>query len=89
MTTAWPPRRDRLVQYAGRVLRQFPGKATAEVHGHHDVTTGVLASSLTERAPGYTSLGFHDPRRSPHARVYRSSGRTRVRKYRVAPRTQR
>lgn len=81
MTTAWPLRRikGRLVQYAGRVLRPFPGKATAEVHDYHDVTTGVLASSLTERAPGYTSLGFHDPRRLPRARVYRSSGRTRVR----------
>ena len=55
--------KGRLVQYAGRILRSFPGKATAEVHDYHDVATGVLASSLAKRAPGYTSLGFPDPRR--------------------------
>ncbi len=55
--------RGRLVQHAGRVLRPYPGKTTAEVHDYHDVATGVLASSLAKRAPGYTSLGFPDPRR--------------------------
>lgn len=55
--------KGRLVQYAGRVLRPYPGKATAEVHDYHDIATGVLASSLAKRAPGYTSLGFPDPRR--------------------------
>jgi superfamily II DNA or RNA helicase len=47
--------KGRLVQYAGRVLRSYPGKITAEVHDYHDVATGVLASSLAKRAPGYTS----------------------------------
>ena len=51
------------MQYVGRVLRPFPGKTTAEVHDYHDTATGVLASSLPKRAPGYTSLGFPDPRR--------------------------
>jgi superfamily II DNA or RNA helicase len=55
--------KGRLVQYAGRILRPFPGKETAEVHDYHDIGTGVLASSLAKRAPGYTSLGFPDPRR--------------------------
>lgn len=55
--------KGRLVQYVGRVLRPFPGKTTAEVHDYHDTATGVLASSLAKRAPGYTSLGFPDPRR--------------------------
>jgi superfamily II DNA or RNA helicase len=55
--------KGRLVQYAGRILRAHPGKSTAEVHDYHDIATGVLASSLTKRAPGYTSLGFPDPRR--------------------------
>jgi superfamily II DNA or RNA helicase len=55
--------KGRLVQYAGRVLRPHPGKTTAEVHDYHDAATGVLASSLAKRAPGYTSLGFPDPRR--------------------------
>ena len=53
--------RGRLLQYAGRILRPYDGKATAEVHDYHDELTGVLASSLAKRAPGYTSLGFHDP----------------------------
>jgi superfamily II DNA or RNA helicase len=55
--------KGRLVQYAGRILRPHPGKVTAEVHDYHDVRTGVLASSLAKRAPGYTSLGFADPRK--------------------------
>ena len=55
--------KGRLVQYAGRILRAHPGKITAEVHDYYDIATGVLASSLAKRAPGYTSLGFPDPRR--------------------------
>jgi superfamily II DNA or RNA helicase len=43
--------KGRLVQCVGRVLRPFPGKATAEVHDYHDIGTGVLASSLAKRAP--------------------------------------
>ena len=57
--------KGRLVQYVGRIMRPYPEKATAEVHDYHDIATGVLASSLTKRAPGYTSLGFPDPRRLP------------------------
>ena len=55
--------KGRLVQYAGRILRPRPGKATAEIHDYHDTATGVLAATLAGRAPGYTSLGFPDPRR--------------------------
>jgi len=55
--------KGRLVQYAGRVMRPYPGKETAEVHDYHDAGTGVLAATLTGRAPGYTSLGFPDPRK--------------------------
>ena len=54
--------KGRLVQYAGRVLRPYPGKETAEVHDYHDVGTGVLAATLAGRGLGYTSLGFPDPR---------------------------
>ncbi|MEX2291809.1 MAG: DEAD/DEAH box helicase family protein [Mycobacteriales bacterium] len=54
--------KGRLVQYVGRILRPYPGKATAEVHDYHDVHEGVLASSLAKRASGYLSLGFPDPR---------------------------
>jgi hypothetical protein len=52
-----PPRPVR-----GTVLRPYPGKETAEVHDYHDAGTGVLAATLAGRAPGYTSLGFPDPR---------------------------
>jgi hypothetical protein len=58
--------KGRLLQYAGRILRPYDGKATAEVHDYHDELTGVLASSLTKRAPGYTSPGFPDPRKLPY-----------------------
>lgn len=54
--------KGRLVQYVGRILRPYPGKAAAEVHDYHDVREGVLACSLNKRAPGYASLGFPDPR---------------------------
>ncbi len=53
----------RLVQFVGRILRSYPDKTDAEVHDYHDVLTGVLASSLAKRTPGYTSLGFPEPRR--------------------------
>ena len=57
--------KGRLLQYAGRILRPYDGKATAEVHDYHDEQVGVLASSLAKRAPGYTNLGFPDPRKLP------------------------
>jgi superfamily II DNA or RNA helicase len=53
----------RLVQYVGRVMRAHAGKHDAEVFDYHDELTTVLAASLAKRAPGYTSLGFPDPRR--------------------------
>jgi hypothetical protein len=59
--------KGRLLQYAGRILRPYDGKTTAEVHDYHDEQVGVLASSLAKRAPGYTSLGFPDPRRLPYS----------------------
>jgi superfamily II DNA or RNA helicase len=54
--------KGRLVQYAGRILRSHPGKHTAEIHDYHDVEVPILAAALSKRAPGYTSLGFPDPR---------------------------
>ena len=52
-----------LTQYVGRILRSHEDKATAEVHDYLDERTGVLAAMLAKRAPGYTGLGFPDPRR--------------------------
>jgi len=48
----------------GRILRADPGKQTAEVHDHHDTDMPVHAAALAKRAPGYTTLGFPDPRRT-------------------------
>ncbi|CAN5285470.1 DEAD/DEAH box helicase [soil metagenome] len=55
--------KNRLVQYIGRVIRPYPGKTTATVHDYHDELTPVIASSLKKRAPGYTKMGFADPRK--------------------------
>ena len=52
-----------LTQYVGRILRSHENKSTAEVHDYLDERTGVLAAMLAKRAPGYTGLGFSDPRR--------------------------
>ncbi|WAH97397.1 DEAD/DEAH box helicase [Arthrobacter sp. MMS18-M83] len=59
--------KGRLVQYAGRIIRPYPGKTVATVHDYHDESTPVLAASLNKRAPGYVSLGFPDPRKLPSA----------------------
>lgn len=56
--------KGRLVQYAGRITRPYPGKNSATVHDYHDELTPVLAASLNKRAPGYVALGFPDPRKS-------------------------
>lgn len=52
-----------LTQYVGRILRSHENKSTAEVHDYLDERTGVLAAMLAKRAPGYTGLGFPDPRK--------------------------
>ena len=52
-----------LTQYVGRILRPLENKTTAEVHDYLDQRTGVLAAMVAKRAPGYTGLGFPDPRR--------------------------
>ncbi|MGH3287928.1 MAG: hypothetical protein ACRDPD_25070 [Streptosporangiaceae bacterium] len=44
-------------------MRSHENKTTAEVHDYLDERTGVLAAMLAKRAPGYTGLGFSDPRR--------------------------
>jgi superfamily II DNA or RNA helicase len=49
--------KGRLVQYARRILRPYPGQETAEVHDYHDVGTGVLASTLAGRAPATPASG--------------------------------
>ena len=55
--------KNRLVQYIGRVTRPYPTKTAATVHDYHDELTPVIASSLRKRAPGYTKMGFPDPRK--------------------------
>ena len=62
------------IEYADGFLRPFPGKATAGIHEYHDTVTSVLTASLAKRAPGYTSLGFPDPRCMTHTPSSRSPG---------------
>ena len=64
-----------IVQWAGRILRAYPGKTSAEVHDYHDVRTSVLAATLARRAPGYTTLGFHDPHRIQFASASQAGGK--------------
>lgn len=51
-----------VVQYVGRILRPTPGKTSVVVHDYVDSDIPVLASMFSERANGYTSLGFPVPR---------------------------
>jgi len=55
--------------YARRILLSFPGKATAEIHDHHDIATSVLAASLAKRAPDTPAPDSQDPAASPTRRV--------------------
>nr|WP_254456052.1 DEAD/DEAH box helicase [Paeniglutamicibacter quisquiliarum] len=50
--------KGRLVQYAGRVTRPYPGKDTAVVHDYIDVLTPVIARAYDKRSAGYRELGF-------------------------------
>ncbi|WP_059389069.1 DEAD/DEAH box helicase [Arthrobacter sp. Hiyo1] len=42
--------RGRLVQYAGRIIRPYPGKTVATVHDYHDESTPVGPGSFPEQA---------------------------------------
>lgn len=58
--------RGRLVQYAGRILRTWPGKQEVEIHDYVDALVPVLASSLPKRMKGYRALGFTELTDHPH-----------------------
>jgi superfamily II DNA or RNA helicase len=47
-----------MVQYVGRILRTYPGKASVEVHDYIDSGVGVLAAMWRKRSRSYTQLGF-------------------------------
>jgi superfamily II DNA or RNA helicase len=47
-----------MVQYVGRVLRTYPGKASIEVHDYVDGHLGVLAAMWRKRSRSYAQLGF-------------------------------
>ncbi|RJQ83389.1 helicase [Pseudonocardiaceae bacterium YIM PH 21723] len=47
-----------MVQYVGRILRTYPGKASVEVHDYVDSEVGVLAAMWRKRARSYGQLGF-------------------------------
>ena len=64
--------RGHLVQYAGRILRPFPGKATAEIHDYHDTATSELAAFPAKRAPD-TPASDSRPPPHPHAQISRAA----------------
>ncbi|MBI5597918.1 MAG: hypothetical protein HY928_17680 [Elusimicrobia bacterium] len=50
--------KGKLVQYTGRVLREFPGKAEAEVYDYADVRVPILRGMYLKRRKTYKALGF-------------------------------
>jgi superfamily II DNA or RNA helicase len=48
----------RIVQYAGRILRDSPGKQRVEVHDYVDEEIPVLAAMHRKRLPAFRRLGF-------------------------------
>jgi superfamily II DNA or RNA helicase len=57
-----------IVQYVGRILRSTPDKTRVVVHDYIDVEVPALARMYSERARGYASLGFHQPKKPPSRR---------------------
>lgn len=55
--------KGRLVQYAGQILRPYPGKRWRPFTTTMTSPLRCLAASLNKRVPGYVSLGFPDPRK--------------------------
>jgi superfamily II DNA or RNA helicase len=49
---------QRIEQYAGRVVRDHPGKATAEVHDYRDARVPMLKAMHNRRKAGYRKLQF-------------------------------
>jgi superfamily II DNA or RNA helicase len=49
---------QRIEQYAGRVVRDHPGKTTAEVHDYRDAGVPMLKAMHNRRKAGYRKLRF-------------------------------
>jgi superfamily II DNA or RNA helicase len=50
--------KGKLIQYAGRIMRELPGKATAEVYDYLDAQAPVLKHMFWRRHKTYKTLGF-------------------------------
>ncbi len=50
--------KGKLVQYAGRILRELPGKATAEIYDYVDPQVPELKHMFFRRHRAYKALGF-------------------------------
>jgi superfamily II DNA or RNA helicase len=48
----------RLVQYAGRLHRRYPGKGSVEVHDYLDERLPLACSMYRKRLPGYREMGY-------------------------------
>lgn len=50
--------KGKLIQYTGRIMRELPGKKTAEVYDYLDTEAPVLKHMFWRRQKTYKSLGF-------------------------------
>jgi superfamily II DNA or RNA helicase len=50
--------KGKMIQYAGRIMRDLPGKTDAEVYDYVDVQAPVLKHMFFRRQKAYKSLGF-------------------------------
>jgi superfamily II DNA or RNA helicase len=60
--------KGKLVQYTGRVLRDFPGKTVAEIYDYEDSQVPVLKRMYSRRFKTYKSLGVETVEDSAKAR---------------------
>jgi hypothetical protein len=62
------------------IVHRTPTLTVPPNHEYLDERTGALAAMLAKRAPGYTGLGFPDPRRTgPRQAPARTGNRLRSR----------
>lgn len=50
--------KGKLIQYIGRIMRELPGKTSAEVYDYVDAQEPVLKHMFYRRRKTYKSLGF-------------------------------
>ena len=52
--------KGKLVQYVGRIMREFPDKADVKVYDYVDAQVPVLRNMYSRRQKTYKALGFKE-----------------------------